>query len=103
MTDKVVRDGKVAVLYSPGFGAGWYSWDGNGDASLVFDPEMVAAVEAKDVAAQEAIAERKWPEKYRGGLPLKIQWVAEGSRFEIVEYDGSEEVRVFGREGGLVA
>ena len=23
---KVIRDGKVAVLYSPGYGAGWYTW-----------------------------------------------------------------------------
>jgi hypothetical protein len=25
--EKVIRDGKVAVLYSPGYGAGWYSWN----------------------------------------------------------------------------
>ena len=24
--DKVVRDGLVAVLVSPGHGAGWYTW-----------------------------------------------------------------------------
>ena len=23
---KLTKDGKVAVLYSPDFGAGWYSW-----------------------------------------------------------------------------
>ena len=27
--NKVIRDGKVAVLYSPGYGAGWYSWNWN--------------------------------------------------------------------------
>ena len=25
--EKVIRNGQVAVLYSPGFGAGWYSWN----------------------------------------------------------------------------
>lgn len=25
--DKVIKDGKVAVLYSPGFGAGWFTWN----------------------------------------------------------------------------
>jgi len=24
---KYIRDGKVAVLYSPGFGAGWSTWN----------------------------------------------------------------------------
>jgi hypothetical protein len=24
---KVIRDGKVAVLISDGYGAGWYSWN----------------------------------------------------------------------------
>ena len=28
--DKVIRDGKVAVLYSPGFGAGWSTWSRGG-------------------------------------------------------------------------
>ena len=26
MSDKVIRDGKVAVIISPGFGAGWSTW-----------------------------------------------------------------------------
>lgn len=25
--DKVIRDGMVAVIYSPGYGAGWSSWN----------------------------------------------------------------------------
>ena len=33
MMEKVIRDGKVAVLYSPGYGAGWsYSWPWRGRA-----------------------------------------------------------------------
>ncbi len=27
MIQKLSQDGKVAVLYSPGFGAGWYTWN----------------------------------------------------------------------------
>jgi hypothetical protein len=42
---KVIRDGKVAVLYSPGFGAGWYSWNSSVPQCL-FSPEIVAMVEA---------------------------------------------------------
>ena len=25
--DKAINDGMVAILYSPGFGAGWSSWN----------------------------------------------------------------------------
>ena len=34
--EKVIRDGKVAVLYSPGYGAGWSTWCYNDD--LVKNP-----------------------------------------------------------------
>jgi len=45
--DKIIRDGKVAVLYSPGYGAGWYSW--NTDCKeCVFNPEIVKLVEAEE-------------------------------------------------------
>ena len=27
MTEKYIKDGKVAVAYSPGFGAGWSTWN----------------------------------------------------------------------------
>ncbi len=100
---KVVRDGKVAVLYSPGFGAGWYTWGGDGDQTRLFDPELVAAVESGDAAEQVRIAERKWPDAYLGGLPLSIDWVPQGERFEIDEYDGSESVRVLDAADWLVA
>jgi hypothetical protein len=100
---KVIRDGKVAVLYSPGYGAGWYSWNQERGESMLFDPDMVAAVEADDAESQERIATEKWPGAFRGGLPLKISWVNQGDRFEIDEYDGNERVRVFGPAEGHVA
>lgn len=42
---RVVRDGKVAVLVSPGYGAGWSTWAAGEE--VMFCPEIVAAVEAK--------------------------------------------------------
>jgi len=92
VSEKVVRDGKVAVLYSPGYGAGWFSWN-TGHEGLLYDPEIVAAVEADDRAEAAAIAERKYPDCYAGGASdLAIRWVDEGQRFRIDEYDGSESV-----------
>ena len=40
---KLVRDGMVAVLYSPGFGAGWYTWNQE-CTELMFDPAIVKFV-----------------------------------------------------------
>lgn len=102
MTEKLERDGKVAVLVSPGYGAGWSTW--NSEPASVFDPEMAEAVLAGDNARAETIARRKYPDAYTGGVgQLTVQWVAKGDRFEINEYDGSESLRVFGRDDGLVA
>lgn len=41
--EKLVRDGKVAILYSKGYGAGWYSW--HGIKELIFHPKLIEMVE----------------------------------------------------------
>lgn len=90
--EKVIRDGQVAILYSPGFGAGWFSWHGIED--LVFDPVVVDMVE--NGISAEAIEEyctEKYGEQYYGGADqLAIQWLPVGTRFVINEYDGSEGI-----------
>lgn len=103
---KVVRDGKVAVLYSPGYGAGWSTW---GDSTLrarkIFCPELVALVEAQASGAElEAEAERLFPEEYAGGVyKLVIEWLPEGTVFRIHEYDGNESVVTQESDNLLVA
>lgn len=49
---KVIRDGKVAILYSPGYGAGWYSWN-SGVRQCLFSPEIVAALEKGEAITDE--------------------------------------------------
>lgn len=99
---KVVRNGQVAVLYSPGYGAGWYSWNQHIGKDLIFDPDLVEAIEkGKDPTP---IAEKKYPEAYHGGcISLEIEWVPEGSQFDIREYDGSESVRILSPDDGITA
>ena len=92
--EKVIRNGKVAVLYSPGFGAGWYSW--NERKELIFHPKLVEMVENNK---QSKITEQ-WIEEnlgidnvYCGGAAdLQIKWLDEGTAFIINEYDGSESI-----------
>lgn len=101
--EKLVRDGQVAVLYSPGFGAGWYSWNTD-HPGIAFDREIVEAVLAGKRDEAMEIAERKYPDSYTGGGgSLEIEWVPQGSRFIVDEYDGSESVTVLGPDTGLLA
>jgi hypothetical protein len=92
--NKVIRDGKVAILYSPGHGAGWYSWHGREE--LLFDPKLVELVENE--AGGDAIieyCESKYlaNQYYFGGADqLSVFWIDEGTEFFIDEYDGAESV-----------
>lgn len=96
MGERYVKEGMVAVLYSPGYGAGWYTWSSEKDENMVFDPELVEAVLGNNLPLMEEIAKCKWPDEYDGGLSgLKVEWMAPGTSFIITEYDGSESIRQY--------
>lgn len=102
---KLIRDGKVAVLYSPGYGAGWYSW--HSIEELLYDPVLVEMVEAYRVNERptpeqvfdftESVERHcsKYKDCYFGGADdLEVMWLPVGTNFRIHEYDGSETVEV---------
>jgi len=95
--NKVIEDGKVAVLYSLGFGAGWYTWN-RSVSECLFDPDIVELVRASAHPDEiEETARAKWAQGedhfYPGGADaLSIEWLQEGTKFFIDEYDGSEYV-----------
>lgn len=102
--EKTVRDGKVAVLVSHGFGAGWYSW--HHIEALVFDPIVVDMVETGRQDEIEGYVENKYPEEdpYCGGVDrLTVHWVPLGDRFRIDEYDGSETLVLESEEQWMTA
>ena len=97
--NKLIRDGKVAVLVSPGFGAGWYTW--HRVEELLFDPKVVEMLEAgKKLAVIEKYCEDTYGKGigesiYLGGLDkLEVFWLPVGTLFRIDEYDGSESLNV---------
>ena len=102
--NKVIRDGKVAVLVSPGYGAGWSTWatargGENGEdvtGFMMFDPLLVDMVERGAEAEEiEAYVKSKYPDGYYGGAEdLTIQWLPVGTAFRIHEYDGYETVEI---------
>jgi len=93
--EKVIRNNYVAVLISHGFGAGWYSWNGN--LELLFNPKLVEMVEQNrnNEIDEEWIKENIGIEDvYCGGVKgLQIHWIPVGTAFEVVDYDGAESLR----------
>ena len=120
---KVVReDGKVAIIISPGYGAGWSTWVNSDAEQALFDPEIVAWILAgKPVvhtpqdgdstfvtnwAKEYGNQAREWAEKYGylGGLgDAVIAWVSPGIPFRVNEYDGYESVVAHDDDDWVVA
>lgn len=97
--------GNVAVLVSPGFGAGWTTWNEKFREQLAFDRDLVERVLAGNQAAAGDLAEKKYGESvYAGGAEdLVVKWVPKGEAFEIEEYDGYESLKVTGQQSFMVA
>lgn len=93
---KLIRDEKVAVLVSGGFGAGWSTW--NYDyPEMLYDPAVARMVDQEEVdwVEVEKYCEEKYPDAYLGGLDgLYVAWLPVGTAFRIHEYDGSESVEI---------
>ena len=98
MQERVIRDGCVAVLYSPDYGAGWSTWAHNDglDIKSMYDPEVVQWV--LDGRPKNHFDDNYFNIKYggyfyTGGMKnLEIAWIPLGEKFIIREYDGSEYI-----------
>jgi hypothetical protein len=101
--NKLIENGKVAVLYSPGFGAGWYTWN-YAYPEIMFDPAIVKLVEKEMWDELETYVTLKYPDIYTGGMKdLKVEWIPEGTEFKVNEYDGSESIELKENENWLIA
>jgi hypothetical protein len=95
--EKYIKDGKVAVLYSPSFGAGWSTW--NYDElrqELLYSPAIVEMV----LAGKNGDEISKYCEKtygdtgyFGGAKDLQVEWMPVGTKFLVREYDGSESIQ----------
>jgi hypothetical protein len=93
---KVINDAKgVAIAVSPGWGAGWTTWN---DLSP-FEPKVIAMI----LAGRQGEIDEEWCKAelnldndtyvYCGGaMQLEVTWVPKGSRFKIDDYDGNESL-----------
>jgi hypothetical protein len=100
---KKIEKGLVAVLYSPGFGAGWYSW--HDVRELLFDPKVVDMVLDKTSAETiELYCKEVHGDHYYGGASdLEVVWIPQGYEFVIDEYDGAETIKLKDEIGWITA
>jgi hypothetical protein len=100
--NKLVRDGKVAVLVAPEYGAGWYSWHLNEE--LLYDPSIVQWLESEEPDKIEHYLALKYPGEYFGSLEdLTVEWIDQGTEFRISEYDGAESIELKDKIKWLIA
>ena len=67
LMNKLIRDGKVAVLVSPGHGAGWSTWNAEHE-EILFDPAIVEFVEHNRWEELDVYVKLKYPQIYAGGM-----------------------------------
>lgn len=92
--NKMIRDGKVAVLVSPGYGAGWSTWN-SGHPEVLYDPVVVQMVLDDRRDDIEPYCDRVYgdSEIYCGGArDLEVCWLPVGTQFRVNEYDGYESI-----------
>ena len=96
--DRVIKDGMVAVLVSPGWGAGFHTW--NDIPNLCFCPYIVNhilngtrdQIQESEIKAFYNISHVDYLST--SGLDdVEIQWVPQGTAFTIDEYDGNESIQ----------
>jgi hypothetical protein len=98
MIEKKIKDGMIAVLYSPGHGTGgWTTWNRDVlkeflffDKTLVEMAEREAGIEEVDAYLTEKFGNKNI---YIDGWPCKVEWMKVGTRFRIQECDGNEFLR----------
>ncbi len=95
--EKLIKDGRVAVLVSRGFGAGWSTWISDYPECLI-DPVLAQMiVDGADEMEIATVAQKRYPDAYLGGLDgLTVQWLPVGTKFRIDEYDGAESIEILG-------
>ena len=104
MTEKLIENGKVAVLVSGGYGAGWSTWMYDYPDCL-FDPVIAQMViDGAEETEIAVVAEKRYPDAYLGGIDgIDVVWIPIGTHFRINEYDGAESIEYLNEVNWYVA
>ena len=94
------EDGKIEILISPHYGAGWSTWN---EISMALDKRIIdyfkqhgRSVEYDEVEA--FVRSLGYRRCYAGGWDdIVIETVEKGEAFMVTEYDGYETLESYGR------
>lgn len=99
--EKFIQNNLVGVLYSPGHGSGWSTWNQRYKNELIFDPGIVTILESETWTKQQKIERMisycnlRYPNVHLGGIDnLCVMWLPTGTEFLITEQDGAEDVLI---------
>ena len=88
--EKIIKDGKVAVAVSYGYGAGWSTWNSIDPMDARFNQLFLDG----NIAEVERICDAEELGYAGGAEDVVIEWVPVGTEFIIHEYDGSESLQI---------
>lgn len=106
---KLIKDGKVAVIYSPEYGGGWSTCNEEHAEELLFNHELaMLIVDGKhhNLTGKEVkkILNLEDEYVYLGALgDLEVEWLPVGTRFRVDEYDGREQIILYCKNAYKVA
>lgn len=98
----------MKLLISPGYGAGWSTWN---FPAMATDKDLIELFE-KDCTCEEMerlCIEKNYTDGYgeppymKGFQQLEIVEVPKGTLYRINEYDGAESVEIFSPDEWLIA
>ena len=98
----------MKVLISPGFGAGWSTWN---DPKMAFDRRLIEAFkrgiskeDMERLCVKCGYIDAYDGPPYMGGFDqLEVVDIPSGIFFQIVEYDGSEYIEYFDEDDWYLA
>jgi len=105
--EKVIVDGKVAVMIHSEYGLGWSSMYPD-IPELLFDPGIVSLHKEKKWEKLKTYLVLKFPDLVYSYTDqdlknLVICWVPQGAKFRIEAYDGRESIVLYDDEKWIVA
>ena len=97
-------EGNIEILISPGYGAGWSTWDYDYGINLALDKRIINfykkyGQEVSEEQLEEFLKSIGYENVfYRGWDQNQIFTVPKNCKFKIKEYDGYEELLTFADE-----
>lgn len=94
--EKLIKNGKVGVIISGGWGWGFHTCNAPLDA--VFNPKLIELIENENWDEAKEFIKKTYPDVYSkqsflsNTTDLVVEWVEEGREFYITEYDGMESI-----------